>query len=94
MKHTGTVYGKDIINEIHNRKVVCIEKPQHTQAVLDHHQDMVTPKEKIFMRLQAATASKEKVIIGTSETDAYAAIALAGIKNAMETEQAVFNKLS
>ena len=34
VKHTGTIYGQDISNELHNRKVVSIDKPQHTKVVL------------------------------------------------------------
>ena len=29
--YTSTIYGKDISNELHNRAVVTIDKPQHTQ---------------------------------------------------------------
>ena len=58
MKHTGKINGQDIRNEPHNRKVVSIEKQQHTKAVLDHHKDMVALIENIFMRLQAAREFK------------------------------------
>ena len=84
MKHTGTFYGQDILNELHNRKVLIIDKPQHTNCVLDHPQDMVALTEKFFMRLQAAISSKDKLFIGTSATDADAAIQLAELKNTME----------
>ena len=63
-KHAGTIYGKDTINELHNRKVVIVEKPQHTKAVLEHHQYMVAIRENIFMCLQAARAFKKKLLIG------------------------------
>ena len=83
LKHTSTIYGQDIINELHNRKVVSIEKPQHAQAVLDHNQDMVAPREKISMRLQDESASKYKFLIGTATTDDDAAIALEELQNMM-----------
>ena len=53
VKQTGTIYGQDIRNDLHNRKVVIIDKPQHIQAVLVHHQYMVALRANIFMRLQA-----------------------------------------
>ena len=71
------IYGQDIRNELNNRNVVSIDKPQHTKAVLDHNQDMVALREKIFMRLQYERTSKEKVFIGTSTTYDDAAIVLA-----------------
>ena len=52
MKHTGKIYGQDISNELHNRKVGCIEKIQHTKDVLIHHKHMVALREKIHMPIQ------------------------------------------
>ena len=52
------IYGQDIRNELQNRKVVSIGKPQHTQAVSDHHQDMVSLRENIFKKIQATTICK------------------------------------
>ena len=37
--HVGTIYGHDISNELQNKKIVTIEEPKHTQAVLDKHAD-------------------------------------------------------
>ena len=34
VKHTGTIYGQDISNELHNRRLVVITKPLHTADVL------------------------------------------------------------
>ena len=31
VKYTGTIYWQDIRNELHNKAVVTIDKPQHTQ---------------------------------------------------------------
>ena len=76
MKYTGTIYGQDISNELHNSKVVSIDKPQHTKVVLDHHQDMLALRENIFMCLQDARASREKLLIGTAAIDADEVIAL------------------
>ena len=76
VQHTGTINGQDIRNELNNRNVVSIDKPQHTKAVLDHNQDMVALREKIFMRLQYARPSKKKVLIGTATTDANVEIVL------------------
>ena len=50
--------------------MVSIDKPKHTHAVLDHHQDMVALREEVFMLLNAARASKKKVFIVTAATDA------------------------
>ena len=58
VKHTSTIYGLDISNELHNRKEVSIDKPQHTQAVLDRHQDMMALRVNVLMRLQAARSYK------------------------------------
>ena len=92
MEHTGKIYVQDIRNELHNRKVVSIDKPKHTQAVLDHHQDVVALRENISVRLKAERSSKEKVLIGTAATDSDAAIELGEIQNSMEVEQAFFGK--
>ena len=35
VKYTGTIYGKYISNELHNRAVVTIDKLQHTQEAQD-----------------------------------------------------------
>ena len=37
VKHTGKIYGQDVRKELTNSKVVSIDKPQQTLAVLDHH---------------------------------------------------------
>ena len=37
VNHTGTMYGQYISNELHNRRVVVIAKPQHTADVLRKH---------------------------------------------------------
>ena len=78
-------------NELHTRKAVRIGKLQHTQAMLDHHKDIVAPTENIFIYLQAASASKEKVIIGTDATYSDESITLEEVQNTMEMEQAVFD---
>ena len=54
VKHTKTIYGHEIRNDPHNKKIVIIYKPQHAHAVLDHIQDMVATRENIFMCLQSA----------------------------------------
>ena len=81
VKHTGTIYGQDISNELHNKKVVSIDKPQHAQAVLDHHKNMFPLKDNMFMCLQSARASKEKVFIGTAEIYPDTAIVFSELKN-------------
>ena len=35
VKYTGTIYKQDISNELHNRAVGTIDKPQHTQGGQD-----------------------------------------------------------
>ena len=35
VKCTDTIYGQDISNELHNRAVVTIDKPQYTQEAQD-----------------------------------------------------------
>ena len=42
VKHTGTIYGQDISNELHNRRVVVIAKSQHTADVLRKHEAKVS----------------------------------------------------
>ena len=83
MKHTNKIYFQDISNEIHNRKGFIFYKPQHTQAVLNHHQDMVKLREKIFMGLQATRSSKKKFLIVTAAIDDDAVIALVELQNTM-----------
>jgi hypothetical protein len=39
--HVGTIHGHDISNELLNKKTVIIEKPTHTQDVLDKHESRV-----------------------------------------------------
>ena len=51
---------------------------------------MVALRDNIFVRLQAAIASKKKLFIGTFKTDADADIELEEIHNNMEIEQAIF----
>ena len=67
---------------------------KNTKTVSDHHQDIVALVEKIFMCLQAARESKEKVLIVTAATDADAAISLEYLQNTMKMEQAVFDQPS
>ena len=83
VKHNGKIYRHEISNELHNRKVVSIDKPQHIYAVLYHHQDMVALREKISLQLQAARASKEKVLIGTTAAGYDAVVALSELQNIM-----------
>ena len=56
--------------------MVSIDKPQHTQAVLEHNQDMLALRENIFMHLQATREYKEKLLIVTAPADADVAIEL------------------
>ena len=53
---------------------------------------MVALRETIFMRLQPAKLSKQKVLIGTVTKDPDAEIALAELQNRMKMGQAVFDK--
>ena len=92
VKYTSTIYGQDIRNELNNMKVVSIEKPQHTQYVLDHHQYMMALRENIWICLKSAIESEVRLLIGTAATDADAAIALAQLQKTMEMEQAVLDK--
>ena len=46
VKHTGTIYGQDISNELHSRRVVVISKPQHTADVLRKHEAKVSLRDR------------------------------------------------
>ena len=63
--------------------MVSIDKPQNSQAVLDHHQYMVELRENILMLLRSARASKEKVLIGTTAAGYDAVVALSELQNIM-----------
>ena len=63
VKHTGTIYGQDISNELHNRRVVVIAKPQHTADVLRKHEAKVSLIEKNFQRIQDAVIRNDSLDI-------------------------------
>ena len=77
VKHTGNIYGQDIINELHNRRVVVIAKPQYTADVLRKHAAKVSLRDNNFHRIQDARIAKEAVLITAAQTNTDLAVALA-----------------
>ena len=37
VNHVETIYGQEIINELHNKKRIKISQPKHNQQVKDKH---------------------------------------------------------
>ena len=69
VKHTGTIYGQEISNELHNRRVVVTTKHQHTADVLRKHEAKVSLIDKNFQRIQDARIAKEAVLITADQTN-------------------------
>ena len=80
-KHTVNIYGQDISNELPNRIVVVIVKPQHTADVLRKHEAKVSLRDNNFQRIQDARIAKEAVLINTAQTNTDLAIPLAELQN-------------
>ena len=80
-KHIGTIYGQDISNKLHNRRVVVIAKPQHTGDVLRKHEAKVSLRDNNFQRIQDARIAKEAVLIIADQTNTYLTIPLAELHN-------------
>ena len=81
VKHTGTIYGQDIRNELHNRRVVVIEKPQHTADVLIKQEAKVSLRDNNFQIIQDARIAKEEVLITAAQTNTDLTIPLAELQN-------------
>ena len=81
VKHTGTIYGKYISNELHNRRVVVISKPQHTSDVLRKHEAKVSLRDNNFQRIQDARIAKEAVLITAAQTNTDLTIPLTELQN-------------
>ena len=79
VKHTGTIYGQDISNELHNRRVVVIAKPQHTADVLRKHEAKVSLRDNNFQRIQDARIANEAVLITAAETNTDPTLPLADL---------------
>ena len=69
VKHTGTIYGQDIRNELHNMIVVGIANPQHTADVLRKLAAKVSLRDNNFQRIQDARKAKEAVLITAAQTN-------------------------
>ena len=81
VKHTGTTYGQEIRNELHNRIVVVIAKPQHTVDVLRKHAAKVSLRDNNFQIIKDARISKEAILITAAQTNTDLAIPLAELHN-------------
>ena len=77
VKHKGTIYGQDISNELHNRRVLVIVKPHHTEDVLRKHAAKVSLRDNNFQIIKDAMIAKEAVLITASQTNTDLAIPLA-----------------
>ena len=69
VKHIDTIYGQDISNELHNRRVVVVAKPQHTADVLRKHEAKVSLRDKKFQRIQDASIFKEELLMTAAQTN-------------------------
>ena len=58
VKYTITIYRQDISNEIHNRSVVTIDKPQHTQEAQDKQTLRVARLKINYQRLLTARTNR------------------------------------
>ena len=81
VKHTGTIYGQDISNELHNRRVVFITKPHHTADVLRKHKEKVSLRDNNFQRIQDARIANEAVLITAAQTNIDLTIPIAELNN-------------
>ena len=84
VNHTGTIYGLEISNELHNRIVVIIAKPQHTADVLRKHEAKVSLRDNNFQRIQDARIANEAVLITAAQTNTDLTIPLAELQNDKE----------
>ncbi len=83
VKHTGTCYGQDISNELHNRTKVVIPEPQHHQDILDAHQADIIVREEAYERLKKARVAREKTLKNAAKTDPALGMELAVLQNDM-----------
>ena len=60
--HVGTIYGHDISNELQNKKTVTINKPEHTQDVLEKHAERVVRHESQELRLSNARLDQRRAL--------------------------------
>ena len=81
VKHTGTIYGKDISNELHKRRVVVITNPQHTADVLRKHEAKVSLRDNNFQRIQDARIAKEAVLITVAKKNTNITIPITELQN-------------
>ena len=80
--HVGTIYGHDISNELQNKTKVTIPKPEHSQEILDRHQDRVTRLQGQNLRLALARDTmKQSLEDQVADGDTNAPMKLAILEN-------------
>jgi hypothetical protein len=84
--HVGTIYGHDISNELQNKKIVLIDEPKHTQAVLDKHADKEVRRQTQQLRLEQARLLQKTTLKAavTAGTDPEAPMLLAFLDNEID----------
>ena len=96
VKYTGTIYGQDISNELHNRAVVIIGKPQHTQEAQDKQTLRVARLKLNYQRLitekfNRVTSLEVEIEAGGGRGD-LAIIALEELQNSMVDKEAIHDE--
>ena len=61
-KHIGTIYGQEIINEIHNQTAVIIVNPVYNQDLLDKQVVAEGQREANFKRIQDYRRRKKAIL--------------------------------
>jgi hypothetical protein len=84
--HVGTIYGHDISNELQNKKLVVLPKPEHTSEVLAKHLDRETRHANQILRLKDAREDKRSALSKAviEDTDPDASMLLALLDNEIE----------
>ena len=79
--HTGTIYGQEFSNELHNKRVVVIAKPRYTADMLRKQESKVSLRDNNFQRIQDASIAKEAVLITAAQSNTDLTIPLAELQN-------------
>jgi hypothetical protein len=84
--HVGTIYGHDISNELQNKKLVIISKPEHTPEVLAKHLERETRHANQILRLKDAREDKRSALSKevVLDRDPDASMSLAILDNEIE----------
>jgi hypothetical protein len=85
--HVGTtIYGRDISNELQNKKTIMIDEPKYMQSVLDKHADKEVRRQTQQFRLEQARLLQKTNLEAavTAGTDPEAPMLLALLDNEID----------